>query len=161
MIDQAPVETSRKTVADKLMGVTSAFMRTSGRTRRPFVTPVPTTVPGGYVSMMTSPLLSSRGEEVGEVRVWIFVPENTTLPIRIRVEWTRDAFGFWYRNEIYIQNVDDPTVELLKKIREALFFVKITADGTVRVASMNRGGFQKIRKSQTRDRAARVGMMMG
>jgi hypothetical protein len=152
---------ARKVVADRLMRAMYAFMRASGRTRRAFVMPVPTTVPGGYISIMTSPLLNGRGEEVGEVRIWIYVPDNAALSIRVRFEWTRKAFGFWYRNEVYIQNVDDPRIELLKVARDALFFVKITADGTVRVASMNRGGFQKIRKSKTRDRAARVGMMMG
>lgn len=158
---QGTTETSRKIVSDKLIGVAHSFLKMSGRTRNAFVTPVPSSLPGGYVSMLVSPLLKGNGDSVGEIRVWAYVPEDTNLQIRVRVEWTRNAFGFWYRNEFNLPNVDDPRVDLLKRLKEALFFVKITADGTVRVASMNRGGFQKIRKSQTRDRAARVGMMMG
>ena len=152
---------SRREIADKMMDAAKGYLRMTGRTKREFVTPVPTSYPGGYISMLVSPLLDGSGKSIGEIRLWIYVAEDRNIPIRVRVEWTRDAFGFWYRNEIVLQNVDDPMVELLKRLKEAMFFVKITADGTVRVASMNRGGFQKIRKSRTRDKAARVGMMMG
>ena len=165
MVQQAEPQsvpaTSRKDVARNAMRAVQGLMRQMGRLYREFVTPVPKAIPGGYVMMLVSPLPNKAMEMVGEVRVWIYVPEDRNLSIRVRVEWTRNAFGFWYRNEIVLPNVDDSMFELLRKMKEAMFFVKTTADGTVKVASMNRGGFYKFRKNPTKDRAARVGMILG
>jgi hypothetical protein len=139
----------------------NAFLKMTGRTRREFVTPVPRSVPGGYVSMIVSPLLNKKREEVGEIRVVIYVQEDDGLPVRVMVEWTRNAFGFWYRMRYVLDDKSDLRIGVSNKLRDAMYFVKVTADGTVRVASMNRSGIEKVRKSRTIDRAARVGMMMG
>lgn len=149
----------RKATADKAMKAVSSFFKMTGRVGGVFVTPVPVSVPGGHASIMTAPLLNSSGADVGEVRVLVYSPSDVALPVRVRVEWTRKAFGFWYRNEFFMQ-VEEQSQEIVRKLRGAMFFVKTTADGSVRVASMNRG-FRKIKKSPTRDKAARVGMMMG
>lgn len=133
----------------------------SGLSKRLFVTPIPVSIPGGNIMMMNSPLLNRKGDEVGEFRVWIYEPNDKHLNIQTRVEWTRRAFGFWYRDEFL--NVNDISEEKLFKdrIKIAFKWVDVTANGTVRLRSMNRLHFKKIKKSKTVDRASRVGMVIG
>jgi len=152
---------SRRDVAVRLINIVKGLMKRHGRTHRPYVSPVPKKVHDRFISMLVSPLLNRKREDIGEVRVWIQVPEYDILPIRLIVEWTRHAFGFWYRDESKIENIEDPTDSFLKALDKSIRSVKITADGTVRLASMNRGGVKKIKQNRVKDKAARSGLMMG
>jgi hypothetical protein len=118
---------TRRELAVKLMNVLREGFN-KRFTKRAFISPVPRSFPGGHVMVMLSPLYNKKGENVGEIRIYIYVSEDENIPILIRSEWTRNAFGFWYRY--------------------------------VKVLSMNRM-FRKIKKTSARDKAVRVGMVMG
>ena len=152
---------SRKDVAIKSMRIVRGMMDRMGRIYRERVTPRPKSSPTGHLMMMYSPLLNRRRDSIGEVRVYIYVPEDDSFPIKMNVDWTRNAFGFWYRNEIRVPNTADPTAAIMNAIRGAMRRVKITADGDVRVASVNLSGLRKIRRNKVHDRAVRSGMVMG
>jgi hypothetical protein len=151
---------SRQDVANALMRISHGIMKRMGRLYRPFVSPSARKVPGEYYSMLVSQLPNRRGDLVGEVRIKISVPESRNLDISVMVEWTRDAFGFWYQEEIRMENSDDPTKAFMDQFVKAMKWVKTTADGTVRVASMNRL-HKKVRKNSVKDRAARAGLTIG
>ena len=151
---------SRRDVADGLMRVSKGIMKRMGRLYRPFVTPNAMKVPGGYYSMLVSPLPNRRGDIVGETRVKVQVPDSRELPISVLVEWTRDAFGFWYQENIKLQNSDDPTKAFMDQFLKAMNWVKTTADGTVKLVSMNRL-HRKIKKNRIKDSAARAGLAIG
>ena len=158
--DATPVE-SRKDSAYAAMRVIRGTLKRMGRLRREFITPVPKTLPSGYVMMLVTPLPNRKGEIIGELRVWVYAPTDTKIPVRIRFEWTRNAFGFWYRNDFNLTSSGDQLDELMAGIKDSMRWVKTTADGTVRLASVNRMHFRKIKKNRTRDKAARIGMVMG
>lgn len=151
---------SKRDVADRLISVAGGFFKRQGRTGRQFLSPVPRKSGDRYVSVMVAPLNNRRRVEVGGVRVIVEVPEHSNLPIRAVFEWTRSSFGFWYRNSYKIENSDDPVSEFVLVLHNAIRPIKITADGTVSVKSMNRT-FETVRKSNVRDRAAKSGMVMG
>ena len=151
-------KTVGKDVAIGLMRVVRGVLKPRLATGT-FVSPVPKTLPGGYLMVLVSPLMNRRGEVVGEMRVNVYVPSDPVLDILIRVEWTRNAFGFWYRKDIRMSG-ESGHVSVQPKIREIMRWIATTADGTVSVTSMNRM-FRKIRKNPSRDRAARMGMVMG
>lgn len=151
---------SRKDSAYSAMRVIRGMLKRMGRLRREFVTPVPKTMPSGYVMMLVTPLPNRKGEIIGELRVWVWAPTDPNLLIKVRFEWTREILGFWYRNDFNLTS-DDKVKELMDKIKDAMHWVKNTADGTIRLAHMNRMPFRKIKKNRTRDKAARIGMVMG
>lgn len=149
----------RKDIALRLMrvlrkGLNKRFVK------RAFISPVPKSFPGGYIMMMLSPLYNKKGDNVGEIRIHIYVPSDEKNAIVVRVEWTRKAFGFWYRYTIKLLNEDVLILELYSRIRDMERWFSTTADGTVRVSSMNRL-FRKIKKNSVRDKVSRVGMVMG
>lgn len=162
ILPDLPIEPSgsRRDTSLHVMRSIHSLIDKMGRLRREFITPVPKELPGGYVMMMVSPLPNSSGEIIGELRVWIWAPTDHAIPVRVRFEWTREAFGFWYRNDFYL-SAEGKVDDLVKKVRDAMHWVKNTADGTVRIASMNRMHFKKINKNPNRDKAARIGMVMG
>lgn len=151
---------SRPDVARSLMRVALGIMKRMGRTYRPFITENPKKMPGYSFTFLHTQLPNRRGDLIGEARVRVTVPEDRTLQISVLVEWTRDAFGFWYQEEIKLKNSDDPTGAFMDQFVKAMNWVKTTADGSIRVISMNRM-HRKIRKNEVKDRAARTGLTIG
>ena len=158
MDSYSPILTRRE-LAVKLMNVLREGFN-KRFTKRAFISPVPRSFPGGHVMVMLSPLYNKKGENVGEIRIYIYVSEDENIPILIRSEWTRNAFGFWYRYDNRLFDKDNVIVDLYSKIRGISKWFSVTADGTVKVSSMNRM-FRKIKKTSARDKAVRVGMVMG
>ena len=130
-----------------------------GRIKREFVSPKPTGT-SEYSMMLVGDLLNRKRRDIGEVRIYVTVPANGD-DIKITIEWTRHAFGFWYRKELTLKGaVDDPGSASVSQLRTALDPIQWTADGTSKVGSMNRI-FRKVKKSRVRDRASRAGLMVG
>ena len=127
---------------------------------RAFISPVPKSLPGGYIMMMLSPLYNKKGDNVGEIRIYIYVPSDEKNAIVIRVEWTRNAFSFWYRYDTKLLNEDALIPSLYSVVRDMKKWFSITADGTVNISSMNHL-FRKIKKNPVRDKIGRVGMIIG
>jgi len=149
----------RKEVSKDVMRIVRASMERTGRLRREYVTPIPKELPGGYVMLLNSPLPNVKGDLVGEVRVLVYAPSDVALPVRVDFEWTRNAFGFWYRNSVSLDAVDAASV--VKVVKGAMRWVKTTADGGVSVASMNRMPFKHVKKNATKDKMARSGLVLG
>ena len=151
---------SRQDVAQALMRIAGGIMKRMGRVYRPFVTPNARKIPGTYYTFLVSQLPDRRGNLVGEVRVRVMVPMDQRLPISVLVEWTRDFFGFWYQEEIRLENSEDPTKVFMNQFVKVMSWVKTTADGTVRLVSMNRL-HRRVRKNPVKDKAARAGLSIG
>jgi len=130
-----------------------------GRIKRELVSPKPRGQ-SEYTMMLVGDLLNRRRQSIGLIRVYVTVPASGEN-IKFTIEWTRHAFGFWYRSEVTLNDaVDDPEHANVNKLRTALDPIQWTADGTTKVKSMNRM-FKKIKKSRVRDRASRAGLMVG
>lgn len=103
-------------------------------------------------------LLDRKRKNVGSVKVTATVRQDSD-DLRLRVEWTRHVFGFWYIKEYKLDGVvEDPGRIGIGKVGKLFDPVKWTADGTVKLQSMNRM-FRKMRKSRIRDRAFREGLV--
>lgn len=130
------------------------------RVKHELVSARPADVPGKFEMKLVSKLLNNKRVPVGLIRVYVTVPDNGD-DIKYRVEWTRNAFGFWYWKEFTFKNVvDDPDDVSLRTIRTELNPVIKTADGTVPVKSMNRM-YKKIKKNKVRDKVAQAGLHRG
>lgn len=110
----------------------------------------PRTIPGGTMVKMVSQLPDADGDLIGRYRVTMYVPDDMQFKISVLVEWTRDVFGFWYQDAFRIDNIDNPIPALLNRFRESMKWIRTTADGLVKVASMNRM-FRKMRKNRIKD----------
>ena len=152
---------SRKDVSVKYIRIVRGMMDRMGRLYRERISPSPKSSPTGHLMTMYSKLQNRRRELVGEIRVSVYVPEDEHVRIMIKVDWTRNAFGFWYRNEIRLPNSPDPSSDVVGAIKDAMRYVKHTADGDISVASMNRGTFRKIKRNKVHDKSFRSGMVMG
>jgi hypothetical protein len=141
------------------MDIVHDLLSKMGRIKRELVSPKPTGQ-SEYSMMLVGDLLNRRRRNIGAIRVYVTVPAKGN-DIKYTIEWTRHAFGFWYRKEMKLRNaVEDPAHAKIGLLRSALDPVQWTADGTVKLASMNKM-FRKIKKSRVRDRAARSGLMVG
>jgi hypothetical protein len=149
----------RKDIAIKLMAFFRSYIP-NRFSRNAFVSPVPRMFGGGYLMLFVSKLFNDKTDEVGWFRVYIYVPEDENLNILIRIEWRRNIFGFWYRNDLWIKSNIDPVGEFHSNIKNMMKWVYMTADGTVRISSMNRL-FKKIKVNPVKDKAIRNGLVMG
>lgn len=147
------------TAAETGMDMVRDLLLRMGRIKRELMSPKPTGT-SEYSMMLVADLLDRRRRDIGAIRIYVTVLANGDN-IKFTIEWTRHAFGFWYRNEVILNNaVEDPENANVTKLRTALDPIQWTADGTTRVDSMNRM-FKKVKKSRVRDRAARAGLMVG
>lgn len=131
-----------------------------GRVKNEMISTRPVDANGKYEMKLSSKLFNRRRVPIGFVRVSVSVPDGTE-DIRVRLEWKRNAYGFWFWKEFTIKNdswdIDELRVQSIKK--EFLPIIQ-TADGTVALKSMNRI-YKKIKNSTARDRVANTGMRRG
>jgi len=162
MVDSAPKtpEVSPQIVAAETgMAMVRDLLLRMGRIKRELVSPKATGT-SEYSMMLVATLLSRKRRDIGAIRIYVTVPASGK-DIKFTIEWTRHAFGFWYRKEVTLKGaVEDPENANVGRLRSALDPIQWTADGTSKVASMNRT-FKKIKKSRVRDRASRAGLMVG
>lgn len=154
MIDNNGKYDAVRVVMDIVMG----FLLRLGRTKRPYVTPSPQGETD-YRMMLMGPLLDRKRDGVGSIRVYVYT--DLSNDVRVRIEWTRNAFGFWYRSDIVLKEaVYDPYGVDLSGINSVFSAIRQTADGSTTVRGMNRL-FRKVKKNKTRDKASRLGLMVG
>jgi len=113
----------------------------------------PGSIPGGKVYRLTADMTGKGGDIVGLVRCFVYVPSDESLGSLVRVEWTRHAFGFWYRVDFYV-NDGDSELDIAGRLREIARWIKVTATGSVNVGSMNRM-FRRVKKNPVMDRVNR------
>lgn len=158
-VPKAPEVSPQIVATETGMAMVRDLLLRMGRIKRELVSPKPTGT-SEYSMMLVGSLLNRRHRDIGTIRIYVTVPANGEN-IKFTIEWTRHAFGFWYRQEVILKDaVDDPEHANVQKLRTALDPIQWTADGTTRVKSMNRM-FKKIKKSRVRDRASRAGLMVG
>lgn len=156
---KVPEVSPQITAAETGMAMVRDLLLRMGRIKRELVSPKPTGT-SEYSMMLVADLLNRRRRDIGAIRIYVTVPANGD-DIKFTIEWTRHAFGFWYRKELILRGaVDDPEDASSSRLRTALDPIQWTADGTTKVDSMNRM-FKKIKKSRVRDRASRAGLMVG
>jgi hypothetical protein len=154
-----PVENRQQKASIVMMDIVRDLLFKMGRIKREFVSRQPSGV-SEHMMMMVSPLLDRRRNEVGSIRVYVLVG-NISEDIRVRVEWTRKAFGFWYQKDVMLRgSVSEPNMANLSELKTVFNGVKQTADGSTILKSMNRM-YKKIKKSQVRDKAAKLGLALG
>ena len=154
-----PETSPQITAAETGMDMVRDLLLRMGRIKRELMSPKPTGT-SEYSMMLVGDLLNRKRRSVGSVRIYVTVPADGD-DIKFTIEWTRHAFGFWYRKEFVLKNaVEDPDGANVNALRTALDPLQWTADGTSKVDSMNRM-FRKIKKSRVRDRASRAGLMVG
>jgi len=146
--------------AQTALDVVYDSMRKMGRMKHVKMSPYPSGQ-SEYSTVLVADLLNKRRNIIGSVRFFIDVPADG-YDVKITVDWTRNAMGFWYRDDIkLIGAVDYPEFVDYKTISMFLKPVEWTADGSVRVKSMNRGHYKKIRKNKTRDKVILSGLIHG
>jgi hypothetical protein len=142
------------------MEIVHGLLKRMGRIKYPMITPRPKSFQSQWAMMLVSPLLNRKRQDIGTIRVMV-TTFNETNNIRVRVEWTRHAFGFWYRQDVWLSNAAmNPRMAKLAPLENAFGLVRLTADGGARLKGMIRV-VKKIKKNQTKDRAMRQGLMMG
>lgn len=142
-----------------IMDIVKGLLSMMGRVQRPFISRKPSGI-SEYRTMLVSPLMDRKRSPVGEIRVYVLVGANGG-DATIRVEWTRNAFGFWYRKDVVLSGVvGEPYGADLSEVKNVFKFAGKTADGTVILKSMNRM-FRKVKKNKARDNASKLGLMVG
>lgn len=114
---------------------------------RPFVSARLFDIPGGSVYRATGDLIDKSGDVIGTIRIEVYVPFDSDLSIRVRIEWKRDAFGFWYREDIYLYEGESLDTGLMNK---PVKMIDSTANGSVRLKSMNLG-LKKTKNNKIKD----------
>lgn len=152
-------KSSQMIATEKGMAMVRDILLRMGRIKRELVSPKPIGT-SEYSMMLVGDLLNRRRRDIGAIRLYVTVRADGD-DIKFTIEWTRHVFGFWYRSEVVLKgSVDEMKESDVAKLRRALDPVEWTADGTTKVASMNRM-FKKVKKSRVRDRASRRGLMVG
>ena len=104
-------------------------------------------------------LLNKKKEKVGKIRIFIFV-SLLHDDLKVRIEWTRNAFGFWYREDYVVMGGTSDDADFDRgKFKMKMRPVEWTANGSVSLKSMNLY-FKKIKKSKIRDRGVRSGLVL-
>lgn len=148
------------TAATDTMDIVTGMLRRMGRIRRPMISRNPRDMPAEVVMVMVSPLLNRRRNDVGTIRVYVVV-SKLSGDIKVRIEWTRHAFGFWFRQDVWLYGAaQNPRTAKLSDLERAFFKVKATAEGTTTFQGQLHM-FKKIKKSRSRDRMARMGLALG
>jgi hypothetical protein len=134
----------------ELMGYIVQSLKKKRLIYRPYVSVSPFDIPGGLVYRSTGDMSDPSGDSIGTIRIEIYVPYDSELPVRIRIEWTKDVFGFWYREDVFIPN-DNNWEEDIRSIMIIPFrMIEATARGSIKISSMNLG-IKKIKKNNTKD----------
>lgn len=148
------------TAASDMMNIVVSILRRKGRIRYPMISRDPKDMPSEVVLVMMSPMLNRRKDDVGTVRVYVIV-NKLSDDILVRIEWTRHAFGFWFRQDVWLYGAaTGPKAAKLGDLERAFFWVTQTAEGTTTFESQLRM-LKKVRKSRARDRTARLGLVLG
>lgn len=146
-----PIESPQVKAVRAGMYMVRSMLDKSGRVKRTVVSINPTGV-SEHTMVMVSRLLNKKRDAIGAVRVFVTAPVNGE-DVKVTFEWTRNAFGFWYRKTIKLRDFVGDLEDLeMGKIRVVLDPLRWTADGSVRLNSMNRM-FKKVKKNRVMDRA--------
>ena len=148
------------TAATDTMGIVTGMLKRMGRIKHPMISRQPRDMPAESVMVMVSPLLNRRRNDVGTIRVYVIVNKMSN-DIKIRVEWTRHAFGFWFRQDVWLYGAAlNPKMAKLNDLERAFYSVKQTAEGTTTFKGQLRT-YRKVKKNRSRDRTARMGLALG
>lgn len=148
------------TAATDMMDIVTGMLKRMGRIRHPMISRQPREMSSEVVMVMVSPLLDRRRNDVGTIRVYVIVSKLSN-DIKVRVEWTRHAFGFWFRNDVWMYGAAmKPKGVKLSDLERAFWAVKKTAEGSMTFQGQLRM-FRKIKKNRSRDRASRLGLALG
>jgi hypothetical protein len=148
------------TAASDTMDIVTGMLRRMGRIHRLQVSRQPLDMPSETIVVMTAPLLDRRRNNIGTIRVYVIVNKMSN-DIKVRLEWTRHAFGFWFRQDVWLYGAAvNPKAARLSDLERALYWVRQTADGTTTFEGQLRM-LKKVKKNRSRDRAAQIGLVMG
>lgn len=148
-------------IAQGVMEKVQGYLNSGGFLRKEFVSPRPVRVLGEARSILVSPLMDRRHQVVGTVRVFVFAPVNENLKPLLRVEWTKDEFGFWFRKDLRLRSSRDGYgLEADRAIKSVAPAIRNTTDRSVNLKSQLMM-HKRIRKNPVRDRAVRSGLVLG
>jgi hypothetical protein len=134
-------------------------LKRKGLAKRFVGPPDPVESPSLYQGTLAAPLLDRSGKEVGEVRLFIYVPrfEDVTEG-DVEVLWRRSAYGFWFiGNASWSDVLSEPYALSYSDLNSVFKLVEHTANGGVRLRSMIRG-WKKRKRHKVRDEAAVRGL---
>jgi hypothetical protein len=146
-LDNLVTKRENKNIAIDIADFILSYLKRKMLIYRPFVSVNQFDIPGGSKYRATGDLIDKSGDIVGTIRLEIFVPFDPDLSVRIWIDWKRDAFGFWYREEIFLFEEDRFDISLMNK---SVRMIESTANGSVRLKSMNLG-LKKIKNNKIKD----------
>lgn len=136
----------------EIMHAVKSVMGNARSTKNVNASASPRGIPGGEVYTVTADMIGKNTAVVGRVRCFVNMPSDPALNPKVRVDWTRNAFGFWYRMDFYVPP-GSRELDVAGRLREIARWVNITAEGSVNLKSMNRM-FRKVKKNRVLDKAA-------
>lgn len=122
-------------------------------------TPDPVERPREYRMRMIAEMLNRKRDRVGTVWVDVLVPRDGVDP-RVVFRWTRNAFGFWYVEQMEVPGAGEDAFNAdYGLVRAAVRAAVQTATGAVRLQSMNRM-HRTVRRSRQAERVAHRGLRL-
>jgi hypothetical protein len=146
-LDDIVTDREEGDVAIEVADFVLSFFKRKRLIYRPYVSTNVATIPGGFVYRSIGDLIDKSGDLIGTIRLEVYIPFDSELPIRIRIEWQRDAFGFWYREDVYIYAIEELDISILNRSAR---MIETTADGSVRLSSANLGR-KKVKNNKIKD----------
>ncbi len=143
-----------------MMSATQEILRKDGLIKREYISPSPVLSVGEYQMLLVSDLFDRKRSDVGDVRAFVFVPVVGDGSAVLRVEWSRNAFGFWFRDELRIPVGNFDANRIQSFLTGAVKKIKNTTDRNVPLKSQLRV-LKKIKRNATRDKALRSGLVLG
>jgi hypothetical protein len=155
---EEPVEPDKSLAAISVMRLIIGMLSREGMVFHPHITLRPIDSPTEYTMRMVSVLHNKKRDQIGMVRVWVIVSKIRD-EIKVKIEWTRNAFGFWFTKLIIFKGEAKGTSSVkLADLRTVIGQIRQTTEGTVKLQSMIRT-FKKVKKSTIKDRMVQVGLI--
>lgn len=157
-VEPALPEIDRGRSAELAMRIVYGMLTRDRRIRQARISPHPVETPTAYEMTLVSPLIDERRNKIGTIRVFVLVPKHGEN-IQIRIEWTRNAFGFWFQEKVVLKkSVENPSMALLAPLRAAMILVRQTVTGSVKLKSMIRM-IRKVKKHRGKDAILQYGLV--
>ena len=141
--------------ASDMMSSIQSLLKKGSFIRREFVSVRPIKEFNEYRMVLVSPLFNIRGQEVGDIRVFVFSPLSNNYDKLVRVEWSLKPMGFWFRRD-FVGSKYGPR-DVFKRVSGN---IRTTTERSISLKSQNRM-LKKVKRNMVRDKALKSGLVMG
>lgn len=135
-------------MAVDVMDVIITILRKKKLVKKIYVSPWAVSKPGGHMVNMLSDFTDAKGYTVGKIRVKVFVSSDERIDPIINIQWNRTEWFFWFSSIIHKRG--DFLVGY--SIRDTVRSIETTANKSIRLDSMIRSGYRKVKKKKALDK---------